>query len=287
MTAQTATFTATARVTELNIYPVKSLRGISLPSALLTSQGLQHDRRWMVVRDNGRFVTQRELATLALVETTLQDDGVMLARDGFGSILLAFDRPAGNTINSKVWSDAVETSDEGDEIAAWLTAATGSRQNLRIVRMAAGFRRQHNNVGRFGAENATLFADASPYLVANQESLDVLNQELLARGHEPVPMNRFRANVVVAGIPAFSERDVDSLGNAQFALGLRDACERCVVPTIDQDTAIKNPQHEPFKTLTDINPMPGKRAPAFAENSILLRGAGATIRVGDTLQVDG
>jgi len=271
-------------VSELVIYPVKSLRGISLQQAELTTEGLQHDRRWMVVRDNGRFVTQRDLSTLALIATHLEAEGVRLSRGDYGSVLLPFAESAGARINSMVWNDAVETTDLGDEIAHWLTAATGSRYPLRVVRMAADFRRQHNKPDRFGRENATQFADASPYLVANQGSLEALNAELLARGHAAVPMNRFRANVVVTGLPAFSERGTEVLGNDRYAFGLRDACERCVVPTIDQDTAIRDPAKEPFKTLTDINPMPHAKAPAFAENSVLLSGAGQVIRVGDVLE---
>ncbi len=272
-------------VSELVIYPVKSLRGISLQQALLTTQGLQHDRRWMVVRDNGRFVTQRDLSHLALIATQMLNDGVLLSRNGYGNILLPFKADEGTSINSKVWSDVVETTDLGDDIANWLTQAAESRHPLRIVRMASGFQRQHKDADRFGEENATQFADASPYLLANQDSLDALNLELQARGHAAVPMNRFRANVVVAGLPAFSERATGVLANEQYAFGLRDACERCVVPTIDQDTAIRDPFKEPFKTLTDINPMPGKRTPAFAENSVLLRGAGQIIRVGDPLHI--
>jgi uncharacterized protein YcbX len=87
-------------------------------------------------------------------------------------------------------------------------------------------------------------------------------------------------------LPAFSERATEALGNKHYAFGLRDACERCVVTTIDQATGIRDPLKEPFKTLTDINPMPGKRAPAFAENSVLLRGAGHLIQVGDVLQAE-
>lgn len=273
-------------VSELFIYPVKSLRGISLQRALLTTQGLRHDRRFMVVRDDGRFVTQRDWPGLALIETALDDDGVVLSRKGFGEHKLFFEAPPGQTGSSKVWNDHVQTSDEGDAAAAWLSTATACKYPLRLVRMAAAFTRQHNDADRFGKENATQFADASPYLLANQDSLDALNAELQARGHAAVPMNRFRANIVVAGLPAFSERDTASLGNDHYAFGLRDACERCVVPTIDQATAIKDPQHEPFKTLTDINPMPGKRAPAFAENSVLLRGAGQFIQIGDELEID-
>ena len=271
-------------VSELNIYPVKALRGISLQQCLLTGEGLQHDRRWMVVRDNGRFVTQRDLATLALIETRLEAHGVVLSREGFGSTLLAFDRPEGKAIASKVWNDAVETSDEGDEVAAWLTLATDSKRPLRVVRMATGFRRQHHKLERFGDDHATQFADASPYLVANQDSLHALNTELQTRGHRPIPMNRFRANIVVQGLPPFAERNTETLSGENYALALREACERCVVTTIDQVTSIRDPQQEPSKTLTDINPMPGKRAPAFAENSVLLRGAGQFIRAGDALQ---
>ncbi len=271
-------------VSELTIYPVKSLRGISLQKSQLTREGLQHDRRWMVVRDDGRFVTQRDLPALALVETAMEDDGVVLSRSGHGNHKLLFDAAPGKPVTSKVWKDPVETSDEGDAASAWLSAACGSRYAVRLVRMASGFTRTHSAADRFGEENATKFADESPYLLANQNSLDALNLELQARGHRPVPMNRFRANVVVQGLPAFSERAIETISGENYVFGLREGCERCVVPTIDQDTAIKDPQQEPFKTLTDINPMPGKRAPAFAENSVLISGAGQWIRVGDTLQ---
>lgn len=271
-------------VSGLAVYPVKSLRGISLQHSLLTSEGLQHDRRWMVVRDDGRFVTQRDWPALALIETAIAADGVVLSRAGHGSHKLMFNATPGELVTSKVWKDTVETTDEGDAAAAWLSAACASKYTLRLVRMAPGFTRNHSGGGRFGRENATQFADASPYLLANQHSLDALNAELQARGHRSVPMNRFRANIVVQGLPAFCERDTETLSGENYALGLRDACERCVVPTIDQDTAIKDPQQEPFKTLTDINPMPGKRAPAFAENSVLVRGAGQFIRLGDALR---
>ncbi len=271
-------------VSELYIYPVKSLRGISLQQSLLSSEGLQHDRRWMVVRENGRFVTQREWPALALIQTALREDGVELSREGFGSHKLLFNATAGANVSSKVWSDAVETTDEGDAASAWLSAATGCTYPLRLVRMAAGFSRQHSDADRFGSENATHFADASPYLLANQASLEALNIELQTRGHSPVPMNRFRPNIVVQGLPAFAERNVDLLAGKSFEFSLRDACERCVVPTIDQQTAIKHAKMEPFKTLAEINPMPGKKTPAFAENSVLSFGAGQMIRLGDELQ---
>jgi uncharacterized protein YcbX len=277
---------STITISELIIYPVKALRGINLQQSMLTTQGLQHDRCWMITRPNGRFVTQRDWAGLALIDTQLDDQGLTLSRDGFGSIFLPFDQPKGLPISSKVWNDVVETTDEGDEVAMWLTAASESPKPLRMVRMAAGFKRQHSAADRFGVENYTQFADASPYLLANQSSLAALNSELESRGYKAVPMNRFRPNIVVQGLPAFAERATETLANENYVFGLRDACERCVVPTIDQETAVRDPQHEPFKTLADINPMPGKRTPAFAENSVLTQGAGQIIHVGDVLVIE-
>lgn len=276
----------TLSVSALCIYPVKSLRGISMQECRLTTQGLEHDRRWMVVRENGRFVTQRDNAVVALIETSLESDGVVLSRRGFGSHKLLFKQSAGEKISSKVWNDPVETSDEGDQASTWITAATESKSILRVVRMAEGFRRQHSAADRFGVENHTQFADGSPYLVANESSLDALNEELKSRGHAAVPMNRFRPNIVVKGLDAFTEREIQTLSNSHYELELRDPCERCVVPTIDQETGKKNPQHEPFRTLAEINPMPGKKTPAFAENATLSRGAGQLISIGDTLQPD-
>src|SRR5690606_35944639 len=106
--------------------------------------------------------TQRDWPALALIKTRLEPDGVLLERAGYGSFKLLFERSPGELIRSKVWDDTVETTDEGAEASAWLTAATASPYPLRIVRMADGFERQHRDADRFGKENATVFADASP-----------------------------------------------------------------------------------------------------------------------------
>ena len=97
-------------------------------------------------------------------------------------------------------------------------------------------------------------------------------------------MNRFRPNIVVGGIQAFAEHVVADLAAARYGIGLRRPCERCVVTTIDQLTAIPDPEHQPFRTLRDLNPVEGRpRAPAFGQNAVLTHGAGEVIRVGDRL----
>jgi hypothetical protein len=136
-----------------------------------------------------------------------------------------------------------------------------------------------------GSETRIVFADAAPYLVASEASLEALNRELVARALRQVPMNRFRPNVVVRGLAAFQEHGVAMLSGSDYALRFRAPCERCVVTTINQDTAERDPQRQPFRTLVDINPMPGNpRGPAFAENATLETGNGAMIAVGDRLQ---
>jgi hypothetical protein len=272
------------KVTAVNIYPVKSMKAIPLRQARLTPLGLEHDRRWMVVRDNGRFVTQREINRLALVRPQLTNGHIVLAVDGHGSIEVPSE-PPGPPMQTAIWGDECKVVSAGERISDWLTEYLQSRDRLHLVRMAPGFTRPQNRPDRMGSETRTVFADAAPYLVASEASLEALNRELAARALSPVPMNRFRPNVVVRGLAAFQEHGVAMLSGSDYALRFRAPCERCVVTTIDQDTAEHDPQRQPFRTLVDINPMPGNpRGPAFAENATLEAGNGAMIAVGDRLQ---
>jgi len=274
----------TAEISGLTIYPVKSMQGIELESAKLTPHGLENDRRFMVVRANGRFVTQRDLSRLALVHTGLNQDGILLSMDGHGSVTVPFKVADGERIHTKVWGDECETMDQGAGISRWLTSALKSSGTLKLVRMAPGFIRPQSQPENLGAKTSTHFADAAPFLVANESSLKILNRELETRGHSPVPMNRFRPNIVVRGLAPFAEHQIAELSSENYRLGLCHPCERCVVTTIDQATSIKNPDRQPFRTLGEINPMPGtERSPAFAQNAILKEGEGQTMALGDRL----
>jgi uncharacterized protein YcbX len=282
-----ATGMQNTEITGLTIYPVKSMKGIPLKSAVLTPQGLEHDRHFMVVRSNGRFLTQRDLPRLVLVRTSLDQDGVVLSLDGHGSVTLPRLAADGERIHTRVWGDECETVDQGEELSAWLTDALQSTGVLRLVRMAPDFIRPQGKPEHLGERTNTLFADAAPFLVTNEASLSVLNRELEARGHGPVPMNRFRPNIVVQGMAPFAEHQVAKLESQNYSLKFCHPCERCVVTTIDQATAEKNPDWQPFKTLREINPVPGgKPAPAFGQNAILENGDQAIIALGDRLAVN-
>lgn len=273
-------------VTHLFVYPVKSLKGIELQEASLTSKGIKHDRRWMVTGKDGRFKTQRELSRLALVQTALTDEGVHLEMHGQGTVTIPFDAAHGREVSSKVWKDPCETLDHGDEIARWLTQAVGNGTELRLVSMKPEFTRTLSKSVFLGEETTAHFADAAPFLIANKSSLDALNVELARRNLDQVPINRFRPNIVLSGLDAFAEHGVESLSGTECSFSLRYPCERCVVTTIDQASAVRDPAMQPFRTLAEINPMPNKpRAPAFGENAVLESGDGHQIKIGDRLEV--
>jgi uncharacterized protein YcbX len=271
-------------ITGLTIYPVKAMKGIAVTRAVLTTAGLEHDRRFMVVRQNGRFVTQRELPMLALIETRLDKNVISLSREGFGMVAVPTDRIQGEIVQTKVWGDHCETVDQGTEISHWLGAALETDDMFRLVRMREGFRRPQGKPELLGKNTTTYFADAAPYLVTNESSLEALNGHLVAAGHQAVPMNRFRPNIVLRGPKAFAEHRLSHLRSEIIQLDFCHPCERCVVTTIDQDTAEKHPDWQPFKTLRDINPVPGKKpAPAFGHNAILSAGEQAELKLGDML----
>jgi uncharacterized protein YcbX len=238
----------------------------------------------MVVRSDGRFVTQRDMPRLALVHTSLDDNGVTISLTAHGETTIPFISRGGELIQTKVWGTPCQAEDEGEEVSRWLTSALESGDSLRLVRMAPGFVRPQGKPEHLGEQTHTIFADAAPYLVANEASLDALNRELVSRGLTQVPMNRFRPNIVVRGLEPFAEHKLAGLNSASYELKFCHPCERCVVTTIDQDTAEKDPGWQPFNTLKEINPVPGKKpAPAFGQNAILQQGEQAVISVGDHL----
>jgi uncharacterized protein YcbX len=273
-------------ITRLTIYPVKSMKGIPVDQAVLTPRGLAHDRRFMVVTEGGRFVTQRDLPGLALISAALEADRVVLSSEGHGSVDLPLHAKEGPAVRTRVWGDECETIDQGAEVSRWLTAALENTAVLRIVQMAPGYVRPQGKPEQLGERTHTYFADAAPFLVASESSLDALNTELRARGHRAVPMNRFRPNVVLSGLEPFSEHRISGIAGTAYALRFCHPCQRCVVTTIDQQTATRHPHWQPYRTLRDINPMPGnERAPAFGHNAVLDKGKGSSIRVGDRLSV--
>ncbi|MEP1471187.1 MAG: MOSC domain-containing protein [Halieaceae bacterium] len=215
-------------VSELTVYPVKSGAGIGLQEATLDPFGLRGDRRWLVVSPQGHFLTQRDEPRMALLTATPVSAGLSLALDEDTLSVSAPDEGASER-RVQVWSDQVWARDAGDAVAAWLTSALG--RECRLVYMPDDAVRRVD--GLYASEGETVsFADGFPLLLISQASLADLNSRLPA----PVPMNRFRPNIVVDGCEAFAEDGWRRLRIGAIELTVAKPCSRCVMPSIDQAT---------------------------------------------------
>lgn len=276
------------QITQLNIYPVKSLKGISVTHSELQEHGLAWDRRWMLVDAQQRFVTQRQLPALATVEVALTDEHLVLSHPNVESLSVPLAEPEGNLRLVSVWNDHCKALPESDEVSRWLVAALGEQvQGLSMVRFATEFTRAVEEDFLDGGAAHTYFSDGYPFLIATTGSLDALNQALVAGGHAPVPMNRFRPNIVVESDEAWAEDHWATLTeqDGAFQLALRKPCKRCKITTIDQHTAAVPAPAEPLKTLIELNTQPTLKGAHFGQNATLVAGGGSVIRVGDRLTV--
>jgi uncharacterized protein YcbX len=236
-------------ITSLHLYPVKSCRGLTVPSAALDEFGLVGDRRYLIVNaSDGMFLTQRSYPRLALIETTLSSRELILSSPNHGSVSAPLDPPpmAPNmgSRNVTVWKDTVAADDCGDEPAEWLSRFLGLP--LRLVRMGAGFHRPVKP-GKARPGDVVTFADAYPLLLISEASLDNLNDRLVAQHEEALPMDRFRPNLVVAGCEPYAEDNWSQFDIGGIVFRNAGPCARCPVTTIDQITAERG--KEPLRTF--------------------------------------
>lgn len=280
-------------ISELFIYPVKSLKGFSVETSACDIRGLADDRRWMLIDEHNRFVTQRQWPALARLHTRLDQQTLTLSA-GNAEICIARSEPDSPIEAAMIWSDQVQVKAETQPVTDFIRDLLPGLPALRLVRLAA--QRPQAKPQYQGANTHTVFADMAPLLVANSASLDALNTALIEKGLAPVPMNRFRPNVVVTGVKAFAEHRLNGLQHRDYALRFSYPCERCVMTTVDQETGIKHPDMEPYRTLASINTMPAygegehhkpanPKAPAFGENALLQSPTTTTLAVGDNLSV--
>ena len=259
-------------VSHLNVYPVKACRGIPLGSATLDRWGIQHDRNWMVVDSEGLFISQRTEPRLSLVEPTLSRERLTLRAPQVAPLSLPVTGRAGAERQVTIWQDVCRALDQGDEAAEWLTHYLG--RQARLVRIGAGYERAVNETA-YPAGAEVGFADGYPLLLLSGASLRELNGRLL----EPVPMNRFRPNVVVEGCPAFTEDTWKRIRIGGVTLHLVKPCERCVVTTVDQATGVQS--KEPLATLATYRRW--GEGVIFGQNAVH-QGVG-TLSVGETVEV--
>jgi uncharacterized protein YcbX len=258
-------------VEELVIYPVKSCAGISVDAWPLEATGLRFDRRFMVVDRDGRFITQRTHPILCTIQPVLDVAGgrMILSAAGHRELAVPLVPQAREPSPVQIWSDRVDASTVSPDADAWFSAILGDA--VRLVYLPDSSIRRTDPA--YGADFQTSLADGFAVLVVGRQSLDDLNERLDA----PVPMDRFRPNIVVSGSPPFAEDDWHDIALGGAQLRIVKPCGRCVITTIDQRTTATT--REPLRTLATFRRRNGKVM--FGQNAHVVRAG--TIRVGDAV----
>jgi uncharacterized protein YcbX len=274
----------TPAIRALYVYPVKSCRGIEFDRITLTERGLLHDREWMIVESVGNpapFVTQREIPALALIETAITEDALVLRAPRMSETRIRLDGE-GPVRDVVVWRDTVPAIDQGDPIAHWLSEAVGA--SVRLVRFDPGSQRLCNPEFAGNSRAQTQFADGYPLLVIGQESLSDLNRRLADKGVDPLLMNRFRPNLVIGGLEPYDEDHISGFQFGEVKIRLVKPCTRCQITATDQATAEVG--EEPLRTLAGYRNDPRVGGVTFGVNAIVVGGAGATLDVGTSAALD-
>jgi uncharacterized protein YcbX len=233
-----------ARIAQLAYYPVKACGGTPLPEADVTPAGLRHDRSFMVVAPDGNFRSQRRFPIMAAIRPVVLDDGRRLALSAPGVedfvVEVVVDGPR-HEVATTGWQG--KGVDQGAEAHDWFSTVLGERSEL------VGVPPDHHRVTSGKTPGTAGFADGHAVLVLSGSSLDNLNERIASRGGEPVPMDRFRPNIVLSGwVEPHTEDNVRAMTVGGVDLGYAKPCVRCTVTLVDQETGQKDGP-EPIRTL--------------------------------------
>lgn len=259
------------KISGLYIYPIKSLGGIAVQESSLTSRGLKYDRRWMLVDEHNRFLTQREYPEMALLKTKIEGESISVfhRKHNADIIFLPLVPGSGNRQTVQVWDDSCEAIEAQPDINHWFSEKLGIV--CKAVYMPDESLRPVDNRYAIESSDITSFSDAYPVLLISEASLDDLNQKL----EIPIPMDRFRPNIVINGVGAFAEDKMKTFSINGLSFHGVKLCSRCVVTTTNQQTSERS--KEPLKTLATYRTINGKVC--FGQN-VICDHAG-TIKIGD------
>lgn len=263
------------KISGLFVYPIKSLGGIALNKAQVTERGLEHDRRWMLVDENNRFLSQREIPQMALLYVELTPNGLVVMHrqqpEEFIAVPFLFD--AKEEAVCTIWDDQCDAEFVDSEIDNWFTKVL--QVKCRLVYMPANTKRivdqQYAN-----SNHITSFADAFSFLMVGDASLDELNSRL----EKPVPINRFRPNIVFSGGKPFQEDQMQHFQIKGINFYGVKPCARCPVITIDQENGVT--EKEPLKTLSAYRKKNNKVY--FGQN--LIHDGEGIISIGDEIKIE-
>lgn len=259
-------------LSELNTYPVKSAAGISVARSLVQWRGLEFDRRWMITDPQGKFMTQRQYPRMALIGVQLKADGLLLSAPGMESIAVVISENP--PVKVKVWGDFCQAVPAAAIVNHWLSQFLEMPCQL-VYLPETVIRPVDRNYAIDPERDRVSFADGFPYLLISEASLQDLNSRL----ETPLPMNRFRPNLVVSGCEPFAEDTWKKIRIGSVVFHLVKLCSRCAITTVDQATGIRG--QEPLATLGQYRRHKGKIL--FGQN-LLPENEGA-IALGDSIEV--
>jgi len=279
-------------LTGLHIHPIKSCGAINLNQATVESLGLALDRRWMLVDPQGDFLSQRAFPLMATIRLNLASESELIVRaPGMAPLVLPTTVPfTAPKIAVTVWGTALDALDCGPQFHDWFSSYLGTE--ARLVCFDPEVMRQCSLCWTGERRVMTQFSDGFPLLVTSTASLDDLNARMQQKGAPPIPMNRFRPNLVITGLPAYEEDYIDTLTlgepGKEIVLRLVKPCARCSMPGIDQHSGLRDAQwpHEPLDTLTTYRADARVDGVTFGQNAIVIAGFGNALRLGMPVQAE-
>lgn len=267
----------TARIAALYRYPLKSARGHSLPAARLCATGIEHDRQWLLVTPEGRFITQRERPRLALLQVELGALGLSISAPDLPPLQIAH-AAARLPCRVRIWRDECSAFDAGDQVANVLSAWLG--HPCRLVRFDPAQQRLSERKYSGAIDAANAFSDAFPLLLIGEAS----RQDLSRRVGRDLPMNRFRPNIVLEGLGAYDEDELLELRVGKVILQVVKPCTRCSITTTEQSTGTLDGA-EPLRTLKGYRFDAALGGVLFGQNLVMASGVGSTLTVGASVQL--
>jgi uncharacterized protein len=257
----------------LVVYPVKSLRGLPLDRATVENGGLRGDRRYMLVDDTGRLVTQREFPRLAVVSLEREGESLVVAAPGLHALTIVPPGPDAPRVSATVWNDTVEAALCAPAVHDWFSRHVGG--SCRLVYLPAAAERPFPEAGPSATVDS--WADAAPLTILSTASV----QALAAEVGRPLEMERFRPNLVVDGVPAYAEDGWKRVRLGAVEIDVVQPCTRCVLTTVDPVRGVKSPDQEPLRTLARIRR--GPKGAMLSQHAVAL-GAGELV-VGAPVEV--
>lgn len=259
---------------DIFIYPIKSLGGIRLDSWVVEEKGFRYDRRWMLVDENGQFISQRKHPSLVFLKVELGENSLQVfdSKNSQNQIEIPLEEVGSDKLSVTVWDDEMTARSISSEADIWFSDYLGFP--VRLVKMPESTKRKVDPRYAVNSESVS-FADGMPYLLISQASLDDLNSKL----DEPISMNRFRPNLVFSGMTPYQEDQFVKMtvGEVEFQ-GIK-LCARCVMTTINQESGEKG--KEPLKTLATYRQQGHKIL--FGQNVVALNLG--EVRVGDKVTI--